>query len=537
LLGLLGWWLFARRVSWRDRLLGTGAAVVVVIVALLAAHPSVGQVLVVRGLPIALTLLAVALLLTRSFSWSYRRWLLAACLALGLLPWAAFRVDGQRGSLGFDFSLRWQPTAEDRFLEDLQAQSPGDAGDASGPGSLERGALLGVPARWPGFRGPSRDGAVRDVVFGTDWEANPPRERWRHAVGPAWSSFAVAGGLAFTQEQRGEEEVTIAYSLQDGSEVWIHGSHERFEESQGGPGPRATPTYDDGRVYALGARGTLTALDAATGGVLWSRNLRDDVGAPLPQWGFSSSPLVEGRAVIVFAGATDGRSLVAYDRDAGAILWTAGEGQQSYSSPVPASIGGVSQVLMATDFGVQAFLPADGTLAWEYEWQIPGTPRIAMPVVLADNRSVMVPTGYGKGTRRVEVTADGSSAAAFATERVWESRFLKPYFNDAVCHEGHCYGFDGRIFTCIGADDGERRWKGGRYGNGQVALLPAMDLLLVITEQGEVVLVPADPSAHREIARMQALTGKTWNHPVVIDGLLLVRNDEEVACYELPPAS
>jgi outer membrane protein assembly factor BamB len=527
LLGVLIWWSVARRVSWRDRLLGVGAAILALVLVVLVGDRSLGFLLMSEALPVALLLLGLALLVTRSWDWQKRRWLLAGCLAIGLLPWTPFRVTGQRGDLGFEAMPRWGKTAEARFLESHGASGVSDSAHR------ERGSLVGVPSPWPGFRGPSRDGVVRGTTFATDWATSPPRERWRHAVGPAWSSFAVAGGLAFTQEQRGEDEVVVAYALDDGRQVWVHASKERFEEPQGGPGPRATPAYDDGSVYALGASGTLTGLDAATGEKLWSRSLQEDVKAPLPPWGFASSPLVVGRAVIVFAGAAGHQGLVAYDRDTGDRLWAAGQGLFSYGSPMPAQIGGVGQVLMTSDFGIEAFRPEDGTPVWQHEWLLPQMPRIAMPLVLRDAKTVLLPTGFGHGTRSLAVQA---SNGAFSSETVWQSLALKPYFNDAVCHEDHCYGFDGQIFACIDARTGQRSWKGGRFGSGQVVLLADMDTLLVSAESGAVVLVAADPKGLHEIARIEALHGKTWNHPVVADGVLLVRNDEEAACYELSAA-
>jgi outer membrane protein assembly factor BamB len=525
LLGVLIWWLFARRVRWRDRLLGVAAAILVLVLVVMIGDESLMFMLLSEALPLALVLLGVALILTRSWDWKRRRWLLAGCMAIGLLPWTPFRVTGQRGDLGFDAIPRWGKTAESRFLESHPA------GAATGSTVRERGSLAGVPATWSGFRGDARDGIVRGVTFSTDWATSPPKQRWRHPVGPAWSSFAVAGGLAFTQEQRGEDEVVVAYSLDDGSEVWVHSSHERFEEPQGGPGPRATPAYDDGKVFTLGAKGTVTGLDAATGEKLWSHNLQEEVKALLPQWGFSGSPLVAGRAVIVFAGGPSNQGLVAYDRDTGEKLWTAGKGMFSYGSPMPAHLGGVPQVLISSDYGIEAFRPEDGTPVWAHEWSMPQMPRIAMPLLLADDKTVMIPTGFGQGTRSIAVQS--ANDGTFSSETVWQSVALKPYYNDAVCHKDHCYGFDGQIFSCIDARTGERKWKGGRYGSGQVVLLADMDTLLVVSDDGEVVLVAADPAGLREITRFQAIQGKTWNHPVVADGLLLVRNDEEAACYEL----
>ncbi len=518
LVGLLTWWALNRRVRGRDKWLGLALGVGVLLVGFAIAHPSMFQFLVMHALPLAMAVFVVALLLTREVAWPKRRWLLILALAVTLWPWSLLRQDGQIGALTPELAARWAPTAEDLFLEGRPIESPGGAA-----------AGVATAAEWPGFRGPHRDGKAQGARFDTDWGNNPPRELWRRRVGPGWSSFAVAGDLVFTQEQRGEEEAMVAYGLADGREVWVLGSPERFEEPASGVGPRATPTVGDGTVYALGAYGTLLAADATNGERRWRRSLREDVEAIVPVWGFTSSPLVMGRSVMVFAGADEGHSVVAYHRDTGDLLWSAGDGRQSYGSVHGAEIGGVDQALMASDVGLQAFDPDTGDLIWQHRWPLAQASRIVQPVVF--DGTVILGTGFGEGSRRLDVSR--AASGEWTVAEAWTSRFLKPYFNDLVCHQGTCYGFDNKIFTAIGAGDGERRWKGGRYGHGQVLLVPEMDLLLVITERGEAVLVAATPEEHREVARFQALAGKTWNHPVITGGKLLVRNAEEAACFEL----
>jgi len=521
-LGLLVWWLFARRVRLRERLVGISIVVAILAAGWSAVHTTMQQAMITHATPGLLLLFAGVLVVTRTVAWPSRRWIVVAAVAVALLPWSFLRMAGQVGDLAPEFVARRRPTAEEQFLAARRQPADATTGDA---------ALDDVSTDWPGYRGPFRDGRVHGVSFDTDWNTSPPREVWRRRVGPGWSSFAVAGDRAFTQEQRGDREVIACYSLTDGHEIWAEATTERFEEPSAGPGPRATPTFDDGWLYALGAHGTLQALDASTGERRWQRNLQEDVAAPLPTWGFSSSPLVAEGAVVVFAGAPDGKAVVAYDRETGDLRWTAGEGTLSYSSAHRARIRDVDQVLIATDIGVQSFEPEDGRIAWEHRWPTTQMPRIVQPVVLDGGGSVILATGYGYGSRRLDL--ERQATGEWIVREEWSSRFLKPYFNGLVCHRGSCYGFDGNIFTCIGADDGERRWKGGRYGHGQVVLLADMNLLLVLTERGEVVLVEATPEAHREVGRFQALSGKSWNHPVVTQGKLLVRNGEEAACFEL----
>ena len=229
-------------------------------------------------------------------------------------------------------------------------------------------AVPKTEGEWPGFRGPERDGIVRGVRIRTDWAASPPVELWRRPIGPGWSSFAVRGNRLYTQEQRGDDEVVTSYDAATGAPVWAHRDAARFFESNGGPGPRATPVLGHGRVYALGATGILNALDAADGAVVWSRDAASEAEGTVsmgggkkkvPDWGFSGSPLlVDDLVVVAVAG-----QLLAYDAATGKPRWTGPAGGVSYSSPHLATIGGVTQVLLASATGVTSLAPADGTAA------------------------------------------------------------------------------------------------------------------------------------------------------------------------------
>jgi outer membrane protein assembly factor BamB len=385
-------------------------------------------------------------------------------------------------------------------------------------------------AEWPGFRGRERDGSIPGVRLATDWAASPPVELWRRPIGPGWSSFAVQGNLLYTQEQRGEEEMVAAYDVTTGASVWRHSDTARFWESNGGAGPRGTPTLDNGRVYSLGATGILNVLDARTGKAIWSRNAASDTGSAVPGWGFTSSPIVVGDLVIV---ALAGR-LAAYDRDTGTQRWMGPAHGGSYSSPHLMTIGGVAQVLLPTNAGLTSVSPPDGAVLWEYAW--PGA-SILQPA-RTDDGDLVISTGSmmgGVGTRRLAVSR---GAGGWTTEERWTSNGLKPYFNDFVVHKGYAFGFDGNILACIDLKDGARKWKGGRYGNGQLVLLSDQDLLLVLSEEGEIALVSATSDRFTEVARFPGvLNGKTWNHPVLIGDRLLVRNNQEMAAFRLSLAS
>jgi outer membrane protein assembly factor BamB len=367
---------------------------------------------------------------------------------------------------------------------------------------------------------------VPNARLARDWSARPPREVWRQPVGLGWSSFAVVGAAAFTQEQRGDQELVVCYDLKTGKVRWTHADTARFHEAMGGDGPRSTPTVAGGRVYALGATGILNCLDGATGKLLWTRETLK--GIPNLEWGKSSSPLVFDDLVLVSGGNTAGPSLLAFNKDNGNPVWQAGHDKSSYSSPVLADLAGRRQVVMVNARSVTGHDPADGHILWEYSW--PGElAKASQPVVLEGDR-VLLSAGYGLGCVLLQVKDEGGAAQA-VSER-WSNRYLKTQFSNVVVRDGFVYGLDDGVLTCLDLDTGKRRWKGGRYGYGQVLL--AGDLILVQAESGSVVLVEATPDRHHELARLPALKGKTWNNPALAGPYLVVRNDQEAACYRLP---
>jgi outer membrane protein assembly factor BamB len=523
-LAVVLWWLFLSRAPWSERV----CAIVLMPVALFATsrivHPSIAGGMMGMMLPIfAIPMLCLALVCgaaagRRLSSGPRRAWMVATIL-LACGVFTLLRTGGMTGDGDSDLHWRWMQTPEERLLA-LAGNEP------STPPSTSTTAKTG--ANWPGFRGPDRDGIVRGVRIATDWSRSPPVELWRRPIGPGWSSFAVHGDLLYTQEQRGDDEVVACYNVTTGQPVWRHHDATRFWESNAGAGPRATPTLHNGHVYTFGATGVVNALDATDGAVVWSRNAASDTGVKVPGWGFASSPLIVDDVVIVAAA---GR-LVAYDLATGDRRWTGPAGGGGYSSPHLVTIDGVKQILLLNGDGAISVAPATGTQLWKYPWDSDG---IVQPALTADG-DVLIGTGSGMGAgagmgvRRIAV-AHGTGG--WTAEERWTSVGLKPYFNDFVAHEGHAFGFDGSMLACIDLADGKRTWKGGRYGHGQLILLPDQDLLLVLSEKGELALVAATSDQFRELARFPAIKGKTWNHPVLVGDVLLARNDQEMAAFRL----
>jgi outer membrane protein assembly factor BamB len=335
--------------------------------------------------------------------------------------------------------------------------------------------------------------------------------------------------MLFTQEQLGPKEAVVCYDADSGKEIWKTEIDARLDDPMGGPGPRATPTLADGALFVTGSTGNFLKLNPATGETLWKKQLTQIAGSKVPMWGFSASPLVLGTNVIVYSGGGDDKGLLAFDTTSGELRWSAPCPGDSYSSPQVETILGEASVVMATKNGVLLLDPSTGKTRLDYDWKIPQYRALQAPVVAPD--TILLPTGMNMGTRALRVKKENG---AYAAEELWTSRQLKPDFVDLVAYQGYAYGNDGGILTCIDLKTGERKWKGGRYGKGQILLLENSRLLLILSEQGQVVLVAADPNEHHEIASFQALEGKTWNHPVLVNDRIYVRNSEQAAAFKVP---
>jgi outer membrane protein assembly factor BamB len=526
------WWVLFSRAPWLDRI----GAIVLIGAGLGSAwffkHESMGPAwMFAYAAPFVLVAFVAAAFAGRNLTNLRRRVVIAGAILLSSLGWALVRTEGIDGDHRATFAWRWSATSEQLLLaRPIPTPSAPPVGPTvsqpAAPAAEPKPALpAAVTPEWPGFRGPNRDSVIAGVTIATDWPQSPPVEIWRKPIGPGWSSFAVQGGVIYTQEQRGEEELVTAYRAATGDLVWRHADRARFFESNAGAGPRATPTLAQGRVYTLGATGILNVLDAGTGRRIWSRNTTADTKRGVPMWGFSASPIVVRDLVIIYAGR-----IAAYEAATGNLKWVGESAGDSYSSPHLATIEGVDQVLVLTSQGAASLDPATGAPNWSYEWK--GLP-IVQPTLIPGG-GVLISASQTEGTRRIDL-ARGPNGWTVGTS--WTSLALKPYFNDMVVHKGHAYGFDARILACIDLKDGKRIWKGGRYGNGQMLLLHDQDLLLILSEDGELALVQASPSGFTELAKAPALEGKTWNHPVLASGLLFVRNAQEMAAFRLPRAS
>ncbi|HEX4416063.1 MAG TPA: PQQ-binding-like beta-propeller repeat protein [Lacipirellulaceae bacterium] len=543
LVGFTGWWLSRSVISWRDRLLAIGVVLAIMFVAdcfadkslsfadsKLSTGEKLGKVfsIVLLSLPWVFTVGTFWLLVSRSLTLSSRRLGFVVLMILTLSYFDLIRWDGLDAMQKAEISWRWNPTNESLFLASHEKAFGAVDKEKAKPWSPQPGDCLE-------YRGPNRDGIVPGTKIATDWQSNPPQELWRKKIGPAWSGMIVVDGHLVTQEQRGSVEVVSCYDAATGNEIWVHEDPIRFEEALSGAGPRGTPTFADGKIYAFGAKGKLNCLRAETGEVVWSHDVAEDAAVPsadIPQWGYSLSPLIIDKLVIVFAGG-ETKSLLAYNVDDGKLVWTSAGGKQSYSSPQLMTLAGERQILMHDTAGLAAYKVNDGTRLW----QLPSTSALSMPMLqpheaqkagaIGDNHVVI---STEPGATMLRVSHDGEKWSA---DTEWVSTKLRAGFNDFVLSDGRIFALDDGVLCCIDLTDGKRLWKKGRLGHGQILSLPDQGLLLISSDKGELILVSADRAGYKELGRLQAIEGKTWNGPVLTQGRVFLRNGEEMAAYDL----
>lgn len=437
-----------------------------------------------------------------------------------------------------DWRWRWAPTHDE---------------------TLERAvAALSVRLDWketdhdyPRFLGNGYWAEVKAVDIEADWSAHPPKLLWTQPIGAGWSGFAIVGDYAVTQEQRGGQEMVVCYELKSGRVAWSHADEARWDPSGpgalGGVGPRATPTIHNGRVYTHGATGILNCIDASTGKAIWTHDTLAEFGAENISWGKSDSPLIVDDNVVISVGGLNNNSLVAFNRETGEVAWTAGSHRSSYASPVLAEIGGVRQILVVNENFLTAHDAATGSVLWEHPWDgdSNGNASASQPVPVGDDR-IFLSKGYGIQSQLLQVRIAPKAAAAekadgqaekWSTEVIWSKPVLRTKFGNVVIRDGVLYGIDDIDMDAADLETGTRYWKKRRrpdLGHGQIMLVG--DKILVISESGELVLIAAESDKYRELAKLQAIEGVTWNNPALSGKYLLVRNAEEAACFELPLA-
>jgi outer membrane protein assembly factor BamB len=382
-------------------------------------------------------------------------------------------------------------------------------------------AGIAAAADWPQFRGPNRDGISPEAAVLKSWPASGPKVLWKAPLGEGYSQIVSTKGRLYTLAQQGEEQVALAFDGATGKRLWRTRIDREYNDGQG-DGPRSTPTVDGELVYVLSAHGKLAALRAANGQVAWQHDLRSEYGANPPQWGVSTSPLVEGNLLIVNVGGSGDKSIVAFDKTTGKPVWTSQGDGAGYSAPIAITVRGVRQVIVFTADAILSISPKDGRLFWRSGWKTDYDVNAATPIFLPPDK-LFVSSGYGTGSALLQINRTNVA-------EVWRSRGMKNQFSSSVLHDGVLYGFDDATFKAIDAATGNERWKQRGFGHGSLIL--AGGHLIVLSDRGKLALVQATPEEYRELGNVQVIEGKCWTAPSLADGRLYVRNEEQLIALD-----
>jgi outer membrane protein assembly factor BamB len=386
------------------------------------------------------------------------------------------------------------------------------------------GADPAAGADWPQFRGPQQNGVSVEKELLRSWPEGGPKVVWKKPIGSGFSMVTAVGDALYTLAVEGESEMAYRLRESDGEVVWRAPLGPVFPEMFGN-GPRSTPTVEGDAVYVLSGTGRLHALRTKDGSRLWEVDLTKELGSPTPMRGFAPSPLLDGDLLLLEAGGTDTRAVVALDKKSGKVRWSALEGKPGYVTPLAVTIDGVRQfVFVRTTEGDVVSLLADGTVHWRHPWK---KGALASPLFIPPNR-VFASASEDVGGVLLEIgMADGKPTV----REVWSNRLMKNHFSSPVLYEGHIYGFDNASLKCIVAETGEQKWVHRGYGKG--SLIAADGLLYILSDQGQLVLADATPTGFQEKAKVKVMEGKTWTAPVLSHGRLYLRDEDELIVLDV----
>lgn len=382
---------------------------------------------------------------------------------------------------------------------------------------------------WPRLWGPAGD--ARATASGRFAPGKPikVRERWRHPVGSAFSGVSIVGHRGYTGVSDGEKDHVVALDVSTGREVWRSCLGPTYRGHDGSKdGPISTPTVDGGRVFALGPRGVLVALDEGSGKMLWQHDLAAELEVKAPDYGFGTAPLVVGTRLVVQAGGSTRHNLVAYDTTDGRLLWSVQHSNATgYASPVRATLAGEEQVVVLAADKLFAVRPRDGGLLWSHPLGSGSGEASRSPLVLPGDR-VLAPTG--NESVLIQVSA---GEGAFSVAERWRTPRLRGSFSPTVYQDGYLYGFGGGFLTCLDVETAEPKWRERVYGGSLI--LVGGHLVVLGETSGNLHVAEATPAGFREKVKLPAFNAgaTTVTGPSFGDGLLLLRNVEEMVAFEV----
>ena len=390
----------------------------------------------------------------------------------------------------------------------------------------------GVGAEWPQWQGPTRDNISQETGWLKNWPEGGPDIVWRIPIGEGYSGISIVDGRIYTMHSEGEDEFAVCLDASDGAEIWRSRTDDNYQSGEGS-GPRSTPVVDGDRVYVLSAKGKLYCLDAGNGEKVWGHDFVTEFESGMPGFGFSTSPIIEGDSLLIEAGGKDGKSIVAFDKGTGAILWTSHTDGAGYSSPIVIDSNGVRQAIFLTGKSLVSVSPADGTIYWKHvPWPTGNDINAAVPILLPGDR-IFVSAAYDKGSVLLQMKSDGDE---MSVEEVWRSHdVMENWMSSSVLLGEYLYGFDEGILKCIEASTGEQKWAHRGFDRG--TLLLADGHLIILGEGGNLGIAEASPSEYKGVAETQVLEGRCFTPPTFVGGKLYLRNQKELVCVDLSAKS
>lgn len=373
-------------------------------------------------------------------------------------------------------------------------------------------------ADWSHYRGPAQDGSTTETLPALP--SAGPTKLWSSQVGTGLSSVTVANGKVFTAGYKDGSEILHCLDAKTGKSIWSQNWPAKKGDYLFEGGPRATPTVDGKHVYLVGADGHVICADVETGKPIWTRDLVKDFGGRRMDWGFCASPTVDGANLLIDSGGP-GASTVALNKVTGEVVWKAGDDEPGYGSVLLATVDGKKTAVVFKASALVGHDAATGKVLWSFPWETAWKINAATPVLVGD--ILVISSAYNHGVAGVRVK-DGKA------EQVWFNKKLKAQFNSPVHLKGALYGIDGEVgkksaLVCLDGATGDEKWRAGNVKNGSLVLTGDAKLL-VLTEDGDLVVAEAKPDAYKELSRAKVLGGRCWVQPVLANGIIYCRNND-----------
>ncbi|MHC4623470.1 MAG: PQQ-binding-like beta-propeller repeat protein [Planctomycetota bacterium] len=374
-------------------------------------------------------------------------------------------------------------------------------------------------ADWPNWRGPNYNGISDETGWAATWPKDKPAVLWRKSIGAGFSSISVSSRRVYTMGNIDDQDILYCLQPDTGKEIWKKSYECPLLDKSHEGGPAATPAVDGQAVYTFSKKGDVYRFDAASGNVIWHRNVTDELGAKQPSWYFAGSPLVLENMVILNAG-TQG---IALDKADGKLIWQNGQEPPGYATPVAYTSNGEESVLIFGAKALACLAATTGKPLWQYKWKTPWDENIADPIVSGD--TVFISSGIGTGCALLKIQGN-------KVNEIWRNKNMKNHLNCSILWQGYLYGFDEDQVKCLDFKNGRVMWS--QPGLGKGSLMAADGKLIILSEKGRLVIAEASPTGYRELAGGQILTGKCWTVPVLANGRIHARNAKgDLVCVDV----